>query len=92
MRQLDTILKARGIKKVDYFVSGLGTPTLPEGVKKRMLASVRKYMPAHGATSNITEFPYYYLRFYKKIFKDVDFKIVVVNMPPAGVYHCRAMK
>jgi phosphatidylethanolamine/phosphatidyl-N-methylethanolamine N-methyltransferase len=92
VRDLDAILKKRGITKVDYFVSGLPTPSLPEGVQRRMLASVRKYMPAHGVYSNITEIPYFYLKYYKSVFRDVNFQMVVTNMPPGGVYHCRAMK
>jgi phospholipid N-methyltransferase len=92
VRDLDTILKARAIKQVDYFVSGLPTPSLPLPVRNRMLASVRKYMPDHGVFSNITEIPFYYWRYYKSYFKDVDFQFVAINMPPGGVYHCRAMK
>jgi phosphatidylethanolamine/phosphatidyl-N-methylethanolamine N-methyltransferase len=92
VRDLDALLKARKIDKVDYFVSGLPTPSLPEGVQRRMLACVRKYMPAHGVYSNITEVPYYYWKYYKAYFKDVDFQFVPVNMPPGGVYHCRAMR
>ena len=92
VRDLDTLLKARGIDRVDYFVSGLPTPSLPEGVRLRMLACVRKYMPAHGVYSNITEIPYLYWKYYKGYFNDVDFQFVAVNMPPGGVYHCRAMR
>lgn len=90
--ELETILQERGITQVDYFISGLATPTLPEAVRMRMLASVRKYMPEHGVFSNITEVPYWYQRYYRSLFADVDFKMVVANMPPGGVYHCRAMK
>lgn len=92
VKDLESILKARGIERVDYFISGLATPTLPEPVQLRMLACVRKYMPDHGVYSNITEVPYYYLKYYKSLFDNVDFKIVMKNMPPGGVYHCRAMK
>lgn len=92
VRDLDAILKARGITKVDYFVCGLPTPFLPEGVQKRLLASVRKYMPAHGVFSNITEVPLIYMKYYRSVFKDVNFQLVVANMPPGGVYHCRAVK
>jgi phospholipid N-methyltransferase len=57
-----------------------------------MLACVRKYMPAHGVYSNITEIPYLYWKYYKTFFNDVDFQFVAINMPPGGVYHCRAMR
>jgi phosphatidylethanolamine/phosphatidyl-N-methylethanolamine N-methyltransferase len=92
VRDLDGVLKARGIETVDYFVSGLPTPSLPIGVRRRMLASIRRYLAEHGVFSNITEIPWYYLRYYKNVFKDVDFQFVAANLPPGGVYHCRAMR
>lgn len=92
VRELDSILKARGITEVDYFVSGLPTPSLPVGVRRRLLASIRRYMPEHGVFSNITEVPWYYWRYYRNVFQSVDFKLVVANMPPGGVYHCRAVR
>jgi phospholipid N-methyltransferase len=92
VRDLDTVLKARGIKHVDAFVSGLPTPKLPRPVRNRMLASVRRYLVDGGVYSNITEIPFYYWNYYKKYFKQVSFDFVVKNMPPGGVYHCRACK
>lgn len=92
VRDLDTVLKKRGIKHVDAFVSGLPTPTLPSGVRNRMLASVRRYLVDGGVYSNITEIPFIYWKYYKKFFNQVSFDFVVKNMPPGGVYHCRACK
>ena len=92
VRDLDTVLKARGIKHVDAFVSGLPTPSLPKPVRNRMLASVRRYLVEGGVFSNITEIPFWYWNYYRKIFKDVSFDLVVRNMPPGGVYHCRACR
>lgn len=92
VRDLGRILKTRHITKVDYFISGLPTPSLPEGVRKRMFVCVRKYISDQGVYSNITEIPFLYWRYYKSVFKRVDFHFVVANMPPGGVYHCRAMK
>lgn len=92
VRDLSNILKERGIKHVDYFVSGLPTPSLPPAVRKRMFASVRKHMAPGGGYSNITEIPLLYWQYYKKFFKHVHFDFVPVNMPPAGVYHCKSIK
>jgi len=92
VRHLDSVLKARGISKVDAFVSGLPTPSLPRPVRNRMLASVRRYLVDGGVFSNITEIPFWYWNYYRKIFKDVSFELVVKNMPPGGVYHCRACR
>jgi phosphatidylethanolamine/phosphatidyl-N-methylethanolamine N-methyltransferase len=92
VRDLEKILKARGIEAVDGFVSGLPTPSLPAPVRRRMLASVRKYLSPHGVYSNITEVPFWYMRYYKAVFHQVKFELVVRNVPPGGVYHCRAMR
>ena len=56
-----------------------------------MLAGVRKYMSPHGVYSNITEIPFWYGRHYKGWFEYVEFQFVPVNVPPGGVYHCRAI-
>ncbi len=92
VRDLDMVLKSRGIKHVDAFVSGLPTPSLPPRIRNRMLATVRRYLIDGGVFSNITEIPFLYWKYYKKLFKHVSFDFVVKNMPPGGVYHCRACK
>ena len=92
VRDLDTVLRARGIRHVDAFVSGLPTPSLPPRVRNRMLASVKRYLVDEGVFSNITEIPFIYWKYYRKYFKDVEFDLVVKNMPPGGVYHCRTCR
>jgi phospholipid N-methyltransferase len=92
VRDLDTVLKSFKITKVDAFVSGLPTPTLPLPVRRRMLATVRRHLVEGGVYSNITEIPFWYWGYYKKIFKHVSFDFVARNMPPGGVYHCRACR
>jgi len=92
VRDLDSVLKNLGITHVDAFVSGLPTPSLPKPVARRMLASVRRYLVDGGVFSNITEIPFWYWGYYKKIFKHVSFEFVARNMPPGGVYHCRACR
>jgi len=91
VREIEPILRARRVTKVDYFLSGLPTPLLPEAVRGQMLAGVRKYMSPHGVYSNITEIPLLHRRHYRGWFADVEFQFVPVNMPPGGVYHCRAI-
>ena len=92
VRDLDTVLKSHGIKRVDAFISGLPTPSLPLPIRRRMLATVRRYLVDGGVFSNITEIPFFYWNYYKKIFKHVSFDFVARNMPPGGVYHCRACR
>ena len=91
---LGAILAGNGIGpyEVDYFVSGLATPTLPEPVRHGMFAAVKEYLNPQGFFSNITEIPWYYLRRYRQWFGDVSFELVPLNMPPGGVYHCRSIR
>jgi ornithine lipid N-methyltransferase len=89
---MDSLLEARGITRVDAFVSGLPTPSLPSSVRDAMLATVRRFMAEDGIFSNITEIPFWYWKHYRRYFKDVSFQLVVRNMPPGGVYHCRACR
>jgi ornithine lipid N-methyltransferase len=92
VRELDRLFEARGIKRVDAFISGLPTPSLPAGVLEPMLASVRRFLAEDGVFSNITEVPFWYWKVYRRYFKEVSFELVVRNMPPGGVYHCRACR
>ena len=69
---------------MDFFLSGLPTPSLPAGVWRRMFAGVRWNTTPTGVYSNITELPFVYWKYYKNIFKHVDFQFVAVNMPPGG--------
>ncbi len=80
------------MKSVDAFISGLPTPSLPLPIRKRMLASVRRHLVEGGVFSNITEIPFWYWNYYRKVFKHVSFDFVAINMPPGGVYHCRACR
>ncbi len=91
---LAEILSAQHVARhgVDHFVSGLGTPSLPEPVQRRMFAAVRDYLKPHGVFSNITEVPWFYMRWYKAMFEHVSFQLVALNMPPGGVYHCRLLR
>lgn len=91
---LAEILSGRNIQRhsVDHFVSGLGTPSLPEAVRERLFIAVRDYLNPRGVFSNITEVPWFYMRWYKDLFMDVSFQLVPFNMPPGGVYHCRVLR
>jgi phospholipid N-methyltransferase len=86
------VLKSRGIEQVDYFISGLPTPSLPVHVRRRMFVSIRRYLSPGGVFSNITEVPWFYLKYYKSVFQDVSFDLVAFNVPPGGVYHCRSIR
>ena len=86
------LLEMLGIKSVDAIISGLPTPSLGSAGINRLMYSVRKTLKEDGYFCQITEMPFVFLRFYKKYFSQVQFKIELRNIPPGGAYWCRIPK
>lgn len=57
-----------------------------------MLEAIKKSLAPQGVFSNITEVPWIYLNYYRRLFDEVHFQFVPLNIPPGGVYHCRRIK
>lgn len=75
----------------DVVVSGMPTPNFPP----RLLASLRRLMARHATDawlSQLTEIPVVFLGLYRRMFREVEFRFVPLNMPPGGVYHCRGVR
>lgn len=89
---LDQLLADRGIEKVDHLISGLPMPSIPHPVRKAIFASCAKSMGPDGVFRQLTVMPYVYWNLYRNYFSDVKFKLVPVNLPPAGVYFCKGFK
>ena len=92
VKNLAAILRREGIAHhgVDYFISGLGTPSLPRPTRQALLDTVGYYLQPHGCFTNITEIPWYYWPYYRRHFRHVAFQLVPLNLPPGGVYHCQS--
>jgi len=88
---IDDILDDRGIDAVDCMLSCLPTPSLPKEVNRSVLDTWVRRCKSDVFTQ-ITQIPWYYKRMYGQAFHDVDFKLVIRNIPPAGVYHCRNLR
>lgn len=86
---LHDTLAARGVKKIDLIISGLPMPSLPLNT----VAAVKRLMHNYAASgwySQLTEFPWaLYQKFYERLFPHVRYRLVPVNIPPGGTYHCR---
>lgn len=91
---LTDLLRGCGVKdgSVDAFISGLGTPSLPQAARSGILTALQWAAKPDCVFSNITEIPLYYLPFYRRHFDSVRFEFVPLNIPPGGVYHCRHAK
>lgn len=72
---------------VDVILCCLPTPSLPEKAKEGVLKWIASQPQATFA--QLTVIPWVFKPVYKKIFHKVDFDLVVRNIPPGGVYHCR---
>ncbi len=77
-----------GIHKVDYVLSGLPTPSLPPRAMLRLMHWLRDSLTPNGLFVQITVIPVLYLSFYRRLFDQVDYRSVWLNVPPGGVYQC----
>ena len=81
-------LENRGIKKVDYIVSGLPLGIFDRESKDRIIQEINNSLPTDGVYIQFQ----YFLSTLRKIkhFFDVEIiKYEVRNFPPAFVYKCR---
>jgi ornithine lipid N-methyltransferase len=90
--ELESILADRGIGSVDHLISGLPIPSFPHDLRNALFRAVGKVLRFDGTFNQITEMPWVYLRFYRRIFEDVRFVFEPRNLPPAGVYFCRRVR
>jgi phospholipid N-methyltransferase len=81
-------LSKLGIHKVDYVISGLPTPNLPARAKVRLWRWLFESLSPNGVFIQITVVPMIYRGFYQRIFRDVDYNMIWLNVPPGGVYRC----
>ena len=89
---IDVLLRDRGITQVDTIVSGLPLPSFPDQVREDILRSSAIALGEHGIFRQLTVMPWVYRNLYKRYFSDVRFKLVPLNLPPAGVYMCRGFR
>jgi phosphatidylethanolamine/phosphatidyl-N-methylethanolamine N-methyltransferase len=92
VRDLARMLDERGIRQVDYVISGLPVPSFPKDLQRDLFRVVRQILAPGGTYNQITEMPWVYWRFYRKFFDDVKFAFEPRNFPPAGAYFCRGVK
>lgn len=77
-----------GIHKVDYVLSGLPTPSLPRRSLMQLWRWLGEALNPGGLFIQITVVPLVYRRFYTRLFEQVNFEMVWLNVPPGGVYCC----
>jgi phospholipid N-methyltransferase len=90
--ELDNLLAARGVGKVDHVISGLPLPSFSPELRRSVLSSSSRCLAPHGTFRQLTVIPYVYWKLYRGYFADVRFKLVPMNLPPGGVYVCRGYR
>jgi phospholipid N-methyltransferase len=88
---IDDILDARDLGSVDCFVSCLPVPSLPKDVNRSILDAWKRRCRSAFFTQ-ITQIPWYFMPMYQRAFHDVEFQLITMNLPPAGVYHCSNLR
>ena len=91
-RDLAGLLADRGIHAVDHVSSGLPVPSFPAELRRDLFRTVGRVLKPDGTFNQITEFPWVYLGFYKRIFHEVRFRFEPRNIPPGGAYFCRGVR
>ncbi len=90
VRELPDALGDAGIGHVDLLLNGLPTPSLPKPVNAVVLDTFAA-LGYEGWFSQLTVMPWVYWPTYRRLFDEVQFQLVVKNVPPGGVYHCRGL-
>jgi phospholipid N-methyltransferase len=77
-----------GIHRVDYVLSGLPTPNLPPRTLIRLWRWLAEALSPGGLFIQITVAPIVFRGFYERLFQDVNYRMVWLNLPPGGIYRC----
>lgn len=84
-------LREAKIDRFDLVLSGLPVPSLPKHVNAAVFDCVRGFAQ-DAVFSQLTIMPWVYRGMYRKLFRDVEFNLVLRNFPSGGVYHCRNLR
>jgi phospholipid N-methyltransferase len=87
--RLAKLLADRGIRKVDYVLSGLPLTHFKAAHRDAVLDQVGEVLSPRGEFRQLTTVPWLYRGLYRRYFREVSFRLVVWNLPPGGVYYCR---
>jgi phospholipid N-methyltransferase len=85
---LESLLRDRGIDRVDHILCGLALPWFNEENRHRVLDSSRRVLGASGSFRQMTYMPWVHYGTYHRYFHSVGFRWVFLNVPPGGFYLC----
>lgn len=88
---IDMILKEYSIETVDYIVSGLPFASLPKDISRCILEKTSKIISGNSVFITF-QYSLYKLSFFRKYFDKINYKKVMINLPPAYVLNCKGGK
>jgi phospholipid N-methyltransferase len=88
-KRLTGMLAERGIRRVDYVLSGLPLTHFTPADRDAVMDQVGQVLSPGGEFRQLTTAPWLYRGLYRRYFRDVSFRLVIWNLPPGGVYCCR---
>lgn len=86
--KMPELLADRNITEVDHVLSGLPLPSFPDELRSAIIASSVAVLKPEGSFRQLSVMPYVYRRLYRRYFSNVKFRLMPLNLPPAGVYIC----
>lgn len=88
---LDAELDRLEVGPIDLVLNGLPTPSLPPAVNRAVFETLNR-RASSAWISQLTVMPWVYKPMYHRLFEEVHFDLVPLNIPPGGVYHCRHLR
>lgn len=90
-RDLRAHLDRLEVRRIDVMISCLGPKLVPRAVHESVLGCLARW-GRDAWFAQQTLIPSLYRRMYERLFGEVDFRLVMANLPPGGVYHCRGLR
>lgn len=84
-------LTQKGIEKVDLIVSSLPYTVLPREVTKAVLDGIERTLDKNG-TLVAFQYSLHMKCAFESLFHKVNIRFVMMNIPPAFVYECKALR
>ncbi|SDL24939.1 class I SAM-dependent methyltransferase [Natronincola ferrireducens] len=79
------------LTKVDYIVSGIPFASLPFNIAENILKDTKKILAAEGKFITF-QYSLIKLQTFKIYFREINYKKVILNIPPAYVLNCRVQE
>ncbi len=88
---LPKVMSSRGVEKEDLIVSRVPFTVIPSEAREHIVDGVSRSLAPEGVFVAF-QYSLHMKSTFEKLFKHVDTRFVMMNVPPAFVYECRGVK